>query len=131
MTAITTDEKTKGKRAILKIVTPSLVDAGFKKEGTYEFTFATEAGVGRLILNIPRFDSEVRMFTSFERKEGRLQGPLTLPFCCPNPPGGRRYNFRFTHVEDTYPRCAKEVIDWVSSVLIPWFQSAPKVGWTK
>jgi len=47
MPAITTDEKTKGKRAILKIVTPSLVDAGFKKEGSYEFTFTTEAGFSR------------------------------------------------------------------------------------
>jgi hypothetical protein len=131
MPAITADEKTKGKRAIVKIVAPSLVEAGFRKEGTYDFSFATEAGVGRLILNFPRYDSEVRMLTSFEGKEGRLQGPLTLPFCCPNPPGGRRYYFRFTHVEDTYPRCAKEVTDWVSMVLVPWFKSAPKTGWTK
>ncbi len=131
MPAITTAEKAKGKRAILKIVTPFLVAGGFQKEGTYEFSFPTVDGVGRLVLNIPTFDAEFRMFTSFEGKEGRCEGPHTLPFCCPNPPGGRRYYFRFTHVEDTYQRCAKEVTDWVSSVLIPWFQSAPKTGWKK
>jgi len=80
MPAITTDEKTKGKGTIVKSVNAFLLSAGFTKIGTYEFQFPTSTGSGRLILNIPRFDAEFRMFTSFEGKEGRFEGPLTFPF---------------------------------------------------
>ena len=129
MAAITTTEKTKGKRAIMKIVAPFLSAQGFTKKSTYEYEFKTETGCGRLIMNIPTFDSIFRMFTSFEYESGRFQGPITQPFECPNHPGSRRFNFRFTHVDDTYPRCAEEIQIWISTVLIPWFKQEPKAPW--
>ena len=131
MSVISTAEKAKGKRAILKIVTPFLSAAGFTKAGTYEFFYPTEEGRGRLLFNVPTFEASFRMFSSFERKDVRFEGPHTLPFECPNPPGGRRFYFRFTFDAASHPRCAKEVTDWVSLVLIPWFRSQPSRPWTR
>jgi hypothetical protein len=131
MAVITTAEKSKGKREILKIVTPFLIGAGFTKIGTGDFSYPQTDGVGRLLLNVPTFEASFRMFSSFEARGHKFAGPHTLPFECPNPPGGRRYYFRFTFAEETYPRCAKEMIDWVSFVLIPWFQSQPSKSWSR
>jgi hypothetical protein len=126
-----TAEKTKAKKRVMSIVTPALLQLGFTKVRTTEFSFLIEPDcTGLLLVHLPLMSEYYCVQTALVRgKEALVEGPDSSPYGCPNSPNGKRYNFRLFHPSpETFDRCAANIMTWVEDVAIPWFGSNPKIS---
>jgi len=124
-------EKNKAKKRVMGIVTPALVQLGFKKVSTTEFALALGPDcIGLLLVHLPRYSEYYCVQTALARGvEALVVGPDSDPYGCPGSPNGKRYNFRLFHPSpETFDRCAANIMVWVEDVAIRWFRSNPRVS---
>ena len=129
---IPTKEKTKGKQRIMRELEPWLQAQGFAKLPGFMYHRSFADGTTLVvILNVPTFDSRYRVFTRVEYLDGRkpIYGPESFPYECRNHPGAKRYNMHFHLDEETHLRCALNLKEWISEVLLPWFEAQPTMPW--
>jgi hypothetical protein len=116
----------------MRAVEPYLVTAGFVKLKNNEFSIRIGNNQkGSLLVYLPLRSEYYRLQTAFTNESGKLiVGPHSDPYGCPNSPNNKRYNFRlFRFHEDTYQRCAENIIEWIEDVALPWLQSKPEMDW--
>jgi hypothetical protein len=130
---IPTADKTSAKKRIMKELDPWLKEHGFSKKVGFEYHLVdTDGAMLVMLLNVPTFDTFYRVFSRWETSDGRtrVEGPETFPFSCPNHPGPKRYTFRFHLKEETQARCIRNLKEWITEVLLPWFEQRPLVSWS-
>lgn len=129
---IPTPEKARAKKRIMKQLDPWLKECGFSKQRGFKYQL-TDAENAKLVmlLNVPTFETRCRIFSWRETPNGqtRVAGPQTFPFECPNHPGPKRYTFRFHLSEETQARCVANLKEWITEVLLPWFEQKPAMPW--
>jgi len=134
---LTGKDKTQAKQRIMAVMTPWLASVGFERiaggRTGGRFDYVAEDGA-RLALSIgvPTFDTIFRFWCHWETASGDriAEGPLSLPYECPNTPGRKRYSFRFHRDAESHERCAANMKDWIQDELLPWFESRPVVHWS-
>jgi hypothetical protein len=127
----TSAEKTAARRRVMGIVSPALLELGFTKVTTTEFSLPLGPDrTGMLLVHLPLHSEYYSAQTALARRlDVWLDGPHSFPYGCPNSPNGERYNFRlFFPAPDTFDRCAASIMAWVEDVAIPWFRSEPRVS---
>ena len=121
---ISSADKTKAKRHVMKIVEPFLINNGFTKSSTTEYLIPLRDMEGRLLFQVPTFAPFYRLSLSIEHpSQSPILGPNSDSYAAPNSPNGIRYNFRFHLSPDTYERCASNITQWITDVAIPWFHN--------
>lgn len=129
---IPTAEKTNAKKRIMRELDPWLRECGFTKRAGFEYQLTAPDGARLvMLLNVPTFDTFYRIYSRWESTDGRtrIEGPETFPYECPNHPGPKRYTFRFHLKEETQARCVANLKEWISEVLLPWFEQKPTTPW--
>ena len=128
---IPTADKTKGKRHIMRVVEPVVLQLGFTNRSRGEFILtAPDGSEWRLLFSVPTFAPLFRIFPSLTRPGAKpFLGPYTEEYAAPNTPNGTRYNFRFHLAPETYDRCSDNLIRWLHDVAMPWFRSSPSTDW--
>lgn len=132
---VTTAEKTKAKRAIMRLAKPQLLALGFQPSGRCDtgglFTLIAENG-DQLNFGVDVSSSSLHFRPMTHWKATADTTWIQGPHCHAGggiEPNGVRYSFAFRRDDEGHERCAANIVNWVRDVALPWFVRRSRINW--